>query len=110
MPEDRIKSGLVGAMSIEDNVTLTTLRQLTKRVLPDRKQRRRTAESAREDLGVACSSAAGISRRFFSVPRLGRTGSWPPWPREMDRRDARFGLETMCIGDGQGLAAIFEKV
>jgi acetyl-CoA C-acetyltransferase len=28
---------------------------------------------------------------------------------EMHRRDARFGLETMCIGGGQGLAAIFEK-
>jgi acetyl-CoA C-acetyltransferase len=28
---------------------------------------------------------------------------------EMGRRDARFGLETMCIGGGQGLAAIFER-
>jgi acetyl-CoA C-acetyltransferase len=30
--------------------------------------------------------------------------------REMHRRDARLGLETMCIGGGQGLAAIFERV
>jgi acetyl-CoA C-acetyltransferase len=30
--------------------------------------------------------------------------------REMDRRDARYGLETMCIGGGQGLAAVFERV
>jgi acetyl-CoA C-acetyltransferase len=30
--------------------------------------------------------------------------------REMDRRDARRGLETMCIGGGQGLAAVFERV
>ena len=30
--------------------------------------------------------------------------------REMQRRDARYGLETMCIGGGQGLAAIFERV
>jgi acetyl-CoA C-acetyltransferase len=30
--------------------------------------------------------------------------------RELERRDARFGLETMCIGGGQGLAAIFERV
>jgi acetyl-CoA C-acetyltransferase len=30
--------------------------------------------------------------------------------REMQRRDARFGLETMCIGGGQGLAAIIERV
>ncbi len=29
---------------------------------------------------------------------------------EMDRREARYGLETMCIGGGQGLAAIFERV
>jgi len=30
--------------------------------------------------------------------------------REMDRREARFGLETMCIGGGQGLAAVFERL
>jgi acetyl-CoA C-acetyltransferase len=30
--------------------------------------------------------------------------------REMDRRAARYGLETMCIGGGQGLAAVFERV
>lgn len=29
--------------------------------------------------------------------------------REMQRRDVRYGLETMCIGGGQGIAAIFEK-
>ncbi len=28
---------------------------------------------------------------------------------EMKRRDARYGLETMCIGGGQGIAAIFER-
>jgi acetyl-CoA C-acetyltransferase len=30
--------------------------------------------------------------------------------RELDRRQARFGLETMCIGGGQGMAALFERV
>jgi acetyl-CoA C-acetyltransferase len=30
--------------------------------------------------------------------------------REMDRREVRYGLETMCIGGGQGLAAVFERV
>jgi acetyl-CoA C-acetyltransferase len=30
--------------------------------------------------------------------------------REMRRRGARLGLETMCIGGGQGLAAVFESV
>lgn len=29
--------------------------------------------------------------------------------RTMERRDARYGIETMCIGGGQGLAAIFER-
>ncbi|HLH14772.1 MAG TPA: acetyl-CoA C-acetyltransferase [Solirubrobacteraceae bacterium] len=29
---------------------------------------------------------------------------------EMHRRGARLGLETMCIGGGQGMAAIFERV
>ncbi|MBY4213596.1 acetyl-CoA C-acetyltransferase [Rhodococcus fascians] len=28
---------------------------------------------------------------------------------EMDRRQVRYGLETMCIGGGQGLAAVFER-
>ena len=29
--------------------------------------------------------------------------------REMQRRQARYGLETMCIGGGQGIAAVFER-
>jgi acetyl-CoA C-acetyltransferase len=29
---------------------------------------------------------------------------------EMRRRGSRYGLETMCIGGGQGLAAVFERV
>ena len=28
---------------------------------------------------------------------------------EMERQDAQFGLETMCVGGGQGVAAIFER-
>ncbi len=30
--------------------------------------------------------------------------------REMQRRQVRYGLETVCIGGGQGLAAVFERV
>ena len=30
--------------------------------------------------------------------------------RQMHQRDARYGLETMCIGGVQGLAAVFERV
>ena len=29
--------------------------------------------------------------------------------RELDRREGRYALETMCIGGGQGLAAVFER-
>lgn len=29
--------------------------------------------------------------------------------RELQRRGGRYGLETMCIGGGQGLAAVFER-
>jgi acetyl-CoA C-acetyltransferase len=30
--------------------------------------------------------------------------------REMQRREVRYGLETLCIGGGQGIAAIFERI
>lgn len=30
--------------------------------------------------------------------------------RELELRDGRYGLETMCIGGGQGLAAVFERI
>jgi acetyl-CoA C-acetyltransferase len=30
--------------------------------------------------------------------------------REMHTREVRYGLETMCIGGGQGLAAVWERV
>jgi acetyl-CoA C-acetyltransferase len=29
--------------------------------------------------------------------------------RELERREGRYGLETMCIGGGQGIAAVFER-
>ncbi|MBP7968576.1 MAG: acetyl-CoA C-acyltransferase, partial [Brachymonas sp.] len=28
---------------------------------------------------------------------------------ELERRKGRYGLETMCIGGGQGIAAVFER-
>src|SRR5207247_8687990 len=29
--------------------------------------------------------------------------------RELERRDGRYGVATMCIGVGQGLATLFER-
>ncbi len=29
---------------------------------------------------------------------------------ELDRREARYGLETLCIGGGQGIAAVVERI
>ncbi|MBW0893130.1 acetyl-CoA C-acyltransferase, partial [Pseudomonas aeruginosa] len=28
----------------------------------------------------------------------------------MERKDAQFGLATMCIGLGQGIATVFERI
>ncbi|GAB2862133.1 acetyl-CoA C-acetyltransferase [Actinocorallia aurea] len=30
--------------------------------------------------------------------------------RALDRREARYGLETLCVGGGQGIAAVFERL
>jgi acetyl-CoA C-acetyltransferase len=29
---------------------------------------------------------------------------------EMERRNAKYGIVTLCIGGGQGIASIFERV
>ena len=49
---------------------------------------------------------------YLAGPLVGATGVriLATLAREMDRRGARYGLETMCIGGGQGLAAVFERV
>jgi acetyl-CoA C-acetyltransferase len=64
----------------------------------------RLADSDFERLNV---SGSGIS---LGHP-VGATGSriLATMLRELDRRQGRFGLETMCIGGGQGLAAVFER-
>ncbi|MDQ2585436.1 acetyl-CoA C-acetyltransferase [Saccharothrix yanglingensis] len=43
---------------------------------------------------------------------LGATGArvLATMAHEVRRREARYALETMCIGGGQGLAAVFERV
>ncbi len=61
-------------------------------------------DSRREMLNV---NGSGIS---LGHP-IGATGGriLADMAAEMHRREARFGLETMCIGGGQGIAAVFER-
>ncbi|MFS8514792.1 MAG: 3-oxoadipyl-CoA thiolase, partial [Planifilum fulgidum] len=35
---------------------------------------------------------------------------WTSLLYEMKRRQARFGLVTMCIGVGQGIATVVERI
>lgn len=61
-------------------------------------------DSRREILNV---NGSGIS---LGHP-IGATGGriLADMAHEMHRRGARYGLETMCIGGGQGIAALFER-
>ncbi|BBB01338.1 putative acetyl-CoA acetyltransferase [Actinacidiphila reveromycinica] len=72
---------------------------------------------------LACTRAWGLAEADFARVNVhgsgislghpvGATGAriLATLAREMDRRGARYGLETMCIGGGQGLAAVFERV
>ncbi len=72
---------------------------------------------------LACTQAMGLGDEDFDRINVHGSGISLGHPvgatgvrilttllREMERREARFGLETMCIGGGQGLAAVFEKV
>jgi acetyl-CoA C-acetyltransferase len=62
----------------------------------------------REDLERVNVNGSGIS---LGHP-VGATGAriLATLAREMQRRQVRYGLETVCIGGGQGLAAVFERV
>lgn len=72
---------------------------------------------------LACTRGWGLAKEDFARLNVNGSGISLGHPvgatgvrilatmlREMDRRQARFGLETMCIGGGQGLAALFERV
>jgi acetyl-CoA C-acetyltransferase len=72
---------------------------------------------------LACTAAWGLGRDDFERLNVNGSGISLGHPvgatgcrilttllYEMQRREARFGLETMCIGGGQGLAAVFELV
>jgi acetyl-CoA C-acetyltransferase len=61
-----------------------------------------------DDFGRLNPNGSGIS---LGHP-VGATGGriLATLAHEMQRRGARYGLETMCIGGGQGMAAVFEAV
>jgi acetyl-CoA C-acetyltransferase len=64
-------------------------------------------------LGEADSERLNVNGSGISLGHpIGATGAriLVTLAHEMRRRTARFGLETMCIGGGQGLAAVFELV
>jgi len=72
---------------------------------------------------LACTREWGFAERDFERMNvngsgialghpLGATGAriMATLLHEMERRNAQFGLETMCIGGGQGMAAVVERV
>jgi len=72
---------------------------------------------------LACTTAWGFGEADFERVNVNGSGISLGHPvgatgvrilatllREMDRREARYGLETMCIGGGQGIAAVFERL
>jgi acetyl-CoA C-acetyltransferase len=72
---------------------------------------------------LACTKALGLSDKDHERINVNGSGISLGHPvgatgmrilttliHEMHRREATYGLETMCIGGGQGLAAIFERI
>jgi acetyl-CoA C-acetyltransferase len=72
---------------------------------------------------LACTTAWGLGESDFDRLNVNGSGISLGHPvgatgvrilttmlRELDRREGRYGLETMCIGGGQGLTAVFERV
>ncbi len=72
---------------------------------------------------LACTREWGFTERDFDRTNVNGSGISIGHPvgatggrimatmlNEMARRQVRFGLETMCIGGGQGIAAVVERV
>jgi len=72
---------------------------------------------------LACTREWGFAERNFERMNVNGSGISIGHPvgatggrimatllHEMERRQVRFGLETMCIGGGQGIAAVIERV
>lgn len=71
---------------------------------------------------LACTTAWGLGDADFERINVNGSGISLGHPvgatgvrilttmlRELDRRDGRYAVETMCIGGGQGLTAVFER-
>jgi acetyl-CoA C-acetyltransferase len=70
------------------------------------------ALAALKGMGVADLERVNVNGSGISLGHpIGATGVriLATLLHEMERREARFGLETMCIGGGMGLAAVFER-
>ncbi len=72
---------------------------------------------------LACTRELGLKERDFDRMNVNGSGISIGHPvgatgarimatllHEMERRQAHIGLETMCIGGGQGIAAVIERV
>ena len=72
---------------------------------------------------LACTREWGFAERDFDRMNVNGSGISLGHPlgatgvrilatmlHEMERRDVQFALETMCIGGGQGIAAVFERL
>jgi acetyl-CoA C-acetyltransferase len=72
---------------------------------------------------LACTTAWGLGEADFERLNVNGSGISLGHPvgatgvrilttmlRELDRREGRYAMETMCIGGGQGLTAVFERV
>ena len=50
--------------------------------------------------GATATGAIGVTGAVLTVKTL----------HELERRQARYGLVTLCIGGGMGIAAVLERV
>ena len=65
------------------------------------------------DFGAADFDRMNVNGSGISLGHpVGATGAriLTTLTREIQRREVRYGLETLCIGGGQGIAAVFERV
>ena len=62
-----------------------------------------------DDSRRTCSTSTARASRWATRSARPAGASSPTWRTRCARREVRYGLETMCIGGGQGIAAVFER-